>query len=105
MDRPGLPILIGEKGKKIGQVIFFSLILVFLGLRFLYIEADFPEGITRSGVLYTDEGWYSNGALARVRLSELDRVKTASHSQGCRPALSVDGQKRSATMKYPRGKR
>ncbi|MDF1526225.1 MAG: glycosyltransferase family 39 protein [bacterium] len=59
-----MPILIGEKGKKVGYVIFLFLILVFLGLRFFYIEADFPQDITRSGALYTDEGWYSNGAVA-----------------------------------------
>ncbi len=38
--------------------------LVLLGLlRFANLEADFPPGITWSGVLYTDEGWYANAAV------------------------------------------
>lgn len=43
-----------------------TLILVvvpLLLLRFVNLNADFPLGITWSGVLYTDEGWYSNAAV------------------------------------------
>ncbi len=32
-------------------------------MRFVHIEADFPAGITASGMLYTDEGWYANAAV------------------------------------------
>lgn len=46
------------------KIIVLILILFSLGLRFIYLEADFPSGITWSGVLYTDEGWYSNGAIS-----------------------------------------
>ena len=38
--------------------------LTALGLRFIHLEADFPPGINWSGDLYTDEGWYSNSAIA-----------------------------------------
>ncbi len=41
----------------------FVVIAFFLALRFVSIEADFPAGITRSGMLYTDEGWYTNAAI------------------------------------------
>ncbi len=41
--------------------------VVLFGLsRFLHLGADFPGGITWSGVLYTDEGWYSNAAVRHV---------------------------------------
>lgn len=32
-------------------------------LRFLHLTADFPLGISKSGDLYTDEGWYTSGAV------------------------------------------
>lgn len=35
----------------------------FLLLRFVNLGADFPSGITWSGSLYSDEGFYSNGAV------------------------------------------
>ena len=38
-------------------------IALFSGLRLVNLEADFPPGLTRSGVLYMDEGWYSNAAV------------------------------------------
>lgn len=41
----------------LGIVIFFCII------RFVHLDADFPLGITYSGALYTDEGWYSNAAI------------------------------------------
>lgn len=37
-------------------------------LRYLKLDADFPLGVTWSGVLYTDEGWYTNAAV-RHRLT------------------------------------
>lgn len=42
------------------------MIFAAIAFRFIHIEADFPQGITWSGVLYTDEGWYSNGATSYV---------------------------------------
>ncbi len=38
--------------------------IVFSGLRAVYLTADFPRGITISGDLYTDEGWYNNAAIS-----------------------------------------
>ncbi|MGH2619220.1 MAG: ArnT family glycosyltransferase [Anaerolineales bacterium] len=43
-------------------ILFISLSA--LGLRFVDLEADFPHQINWSGDLYTDEGWYSNNAIA-----------------------------------------
>ncbi len=45
------------------SVALFVVAAFFLALRFVRIEADFPAGITRSGMLYTDEGWYANAAI------------------------------------------
>jgi 4-amino-4-deoxy-L-arabinose transferase-like glycosyltransferase len=45
-------------------VLLFS--LTALGLRFVHLEADFPYQINWSGDLYTDEGWYSNNAVAHA---------------------------------------
>lgn len=39
------------------------IILVFFLSRFIYLLADFPISINWSGDLYTDEGWYSSGAV------------------------------------------
>ena len=39
------------------------LILALLLGRFIQLNADFPMGITKSAVLYTDEGWYTAGAV------------------------------------------
>jgi hypothetical protein len=36
---------------------------LFLILRFVGLEADAPFGLTWSGALFTDEGWYSNAAV------------------------------------------
>lgn len=38
----------------------------FLMLRFIHIEANFLLGMTWSGVLYTDKGWYANPAIRHV---------------------------------------
>ncbi len=35
-------------------------------LRLVNVDADFPSGITWSGALYTDEGWYANNAIAHL---------------------------------------
>ncbi len=51
------------------KIIFAALIVItilFAGIRFVNIDADFPENLTRSGVLYTDEGFWSNGAISNV---------------------------------------
>jgi 4-amino-4-deoxy-L-arabinose transferase-like glycosyltransferase len=45
---------------------FFVLVVVLAIPHFLFLDADFPAGITWSGVLYTDEGWYLNGAVRYV---------------------------------------
>jgi hypothetical protein len=45
-------------------ILFISLSA--LGLRFVHLEADFPYQINWSGDLYTDEGWYSNNAIAHA---------------------------------------
>lgn len=46
------------------------LMAVLLLSRFVHLDADFPAGITWSGVLYTDEGWYSNAATRHVLTGE-----------------------------------
>lgn len=48
---------------RIWTLIAVIVIAVFVLLRFLHIEADFPHHYTHSGALYTDEGWYSNAAV------------------------------------------
>lgn len=53
----------GATWTKIWRCAILAVIVVFALMRFLYIQADFPSGITWSGVLYTDEGWYSNAAI------------------------------------------
>ena len=45
-------------------ILILFLSLAALGLRFVHLEADFPYQINWSGDLYTDEGWYSNNAIA-----------------------------------------
>lgn len=42
------------------------LILCFSLVRLVNLNADFPSGITTSGVLYTDEGWYAAAATRHV---------------------------------------
>jgi hypothetical protein len=46
--------------------ILLFLIVVLALLRFVHLDADFPRGVTWSGELYTDEGWYANNAVAYV---------------------------------------
>ncbi len=48
------------------KYLLFALLITGIGfsfLRFVHINADFPSGITTSGTLYTDEGWYANSAI------------------------------------------
>jgi len=45
------------------SVILLLTVVIFLFLRFVNLNADFPLGITWSGVLFTDEGWFANAAL------------------------------------------
>lgn len=41
---------------------------LFLAARFHALDADFPLEVTRSGVLFTDEGWYANAATRQMTL-------------------------------------
>lgn len=43
------------------------LLVLLAGARFLFLTADFPPGLSGSGVIYTDEGWWSRNAVAWVR--------------------------------------
>jgi 4-amino-4-deoxy-L-arabinose transferase-like glycosyltransferase len=46
--------------------VLLCFIAVAVGAHFILLDADFPKGLTWSRVLYTDEGWYSGGAIARA---------------------------------------
>ncbi len=46
------------------KLVVLLISLAALGLRFANLESDFPYQINWSGDLYTDEGWYSNNAVA-----------------------------------------
>ncbi len=37
-----------------------------LGARFFHLDSDFPREITASGEIFTDEGWYTSGAVNKV---------------------------------------
>ena len=50
-------------GDKYLLSLLLLIILFFVLLRFINLDADFPQGITTSAALYTDEGWYSNAAI------------------------------------------
>lgn len=47
-----------------GIVVLVVIISFFLFLRFIHMQSDFPHQLTGPGVLYTDEGWYANNAIA-----------------------------------------
>lgn len=51
----------------VGLLLLTALLLL---ARFVHLDADFPAGITWSGVLYTDEGWYSNAATRHLLTGE-----------------------------------
>lgn len=53
-----------ERNIRVTRWMITSAIVGLSILRFLHIEADFPSGLNWSGDLYTDEGWYSSGAIA-----------------------------------------
>lgn len=49
------------------KIIYYFLIVIvlfFVGLRFIHLNADFPWEISKAGALFTDEGWYSNSAVS-----------------------------------------
>jgi 4-amino-4-deoxy-L-arabinose transferase-like glycosyltransferase len=52
-----------RRGSWCAWVLFFALLVVINGLRFVHLDADFPPGITTSRALYTDEGLYSFNAI------------------------------------------
>lgn len=56
--------------KVLWSILLLSLTTSGILLRIFHVEADFPSGITWSGVLYTDEGWYSNGAIHKYLLNQ-----------------------------------
>lgn len=49
--------------KKILFIALLVITLLFVGARAVHLLADFPATINWSGDLYTDEGWYSSGAM------------------------------------------
>ncbi|MGC1216159.1 MAG: glycosyltransferase family 39 protein [Phormidesmis sp.] len=49
------------------SLICIVILLLFAGLRFVYLQADFPLGLGDKGMTYTDEGWWSRNAVAWVR--------------------------------------
>lgn len=50
--------------------LFYLAIACLLAIRFLGLDSDFPLGITQSGTLYTDEGWYANAAVRQYFFGE-----------------------------------
>ncbi|WP_299403121.1 glycosyltransferase family 39 protein [Acaryochloris sp. IP29b_bin.148] len=52
---------INTKTMGLGFLIVIS--ILFIGLRFVNIEADFPSNLTFSSALYTDEGWHLSAAI------------------------------------------
>lgn len=46
-----------------GLGFLIAITVIFVGLRFVNIEADFPSGTTWSTALYTDEGWHLSAAI------------------------------------------
>lgn len=51
------------KYQRILSYFLIPITIGFLLLRVIHLNADFPAGITPSGTLYTDEGWYASAAL------------------------------------------
>ncbi len=55
--------------RQLSKILQWSLLVIvicFSLLRFVNLNADFPPGVTGSGELYTDEGWYTNGAVRYI---------------------------------------
>jgi 4-amino-4-deoxy-L-arabinose transferase-like glycosyltransferase len=46
--------------------ILIGIIVLFAALRFIDIEADFPQKFIDGGFVLTDEGWYCNGATSKI---------------------------------------
>lgn len=66
-------MIAGSKQKYFKYIILTTGIVLatgFLFLRFFQLEADFPLGITWSGTLFTDEGWYANAAVRHYKYSD-----------------------------------
>ncbi|QDT62442.1 hypothetical protein SV7mr_49900 [Stieleria bergensis] len=51
-------------------VAYLSTLFLFILLRFWALDSDFPSGITKSGTVYTDEGWYSNAAVRQTHFGD-----------------------------------
>ncbi len=49
---------------KLFSLLLVAVVLCLGFLRFVNLDADPPRGLTRSGVLYTDEGWYARNAVS-----------------------------------------
>ena len=65
IDRPTNQVEHSGLGRLFKILILFGVVGL-LFLRFVNLDADFPPGITKSAVLYTDEGWYSAAAVRDV---------------------------------------
>lgn len=53
-----------QESDRLIRVLVFAIMMAVVAVRFFNLEADFPQQLTQSGILYTDEGWYSSGAIA-----------------------------------------
>lgn len=53
----------GSTARTSSTIFILVLLSLCVSLRFLHLDADFPLGISWSGDLYTDEGWYANAAV------------------------------------------
>ena len=57
------------KEKRTRTVVLASCLLLLMGLslwRFIDLHGDFPQHLTKSGELFTDEGWYTSSASRHV---------------------------------------
>ncbi len=68
----GYPVTLLSSDRRVPTVrrpLFLMLLataVIFAFLRYLNLGSDFPSDITQAGVIYTDEGWYSNAATRQV---------------------------------------
>ena len=46
----------GQRDRSVLNTLLLLMVFAFSCLRFVHLGADFPLGLTTSGVLYTDEG-------------------------------------------------
>lgn len=56
-------MLQGRNKKSLLTAGMLAFVLVFIVIRFINIDADFPYWLTLSSLLYSDEGWYCNAAV------------------------------------------